>query len=110
MPKSSSISVLAAIHRAASGLIHPTSWKMNSANFAMTEFSEVRIAPVQSLQSNTLRPRGEGAGGGPPYRGPCALLSHWVTQANQRGLKLRGGAYGLRPFFYCKVLQVRSQG
>jgi hypothetical protein len=27
-------------------LIHPSSWKENSANFAFTEFSEVRIAPV----------------------------------------------------------------
>ena len=28
-------------------LIHPTAWKGNSANFALTEFSEVRIAPIQ---------------------------------------------------------------
>ena len=28
-------------------LIHPTAWKWNSANFALTEFSEVRIAHVQ---------------------------------------------------------------
>jgi hypothetical protein len=26
--------------------IHPSAWKRNSANFAFTEFSEVRIAPV----------------------------------------------------------------
>src|SRR5215213_6460662 len=26
--------------------IHPSAWKGNSANFALTEFSEVRIAPV----------------------------------------------------------------
>ena len=31
------------------GVIHRSAWKVNSANFAMTEFSEVRIAPVQPL-------------------------------------------------------------
>jgi hypothetical protein len=29
--------------------IHQSTWKWNSANFAPTEFSEVRIAPVQHL-------------------------------------------------------------
>jgi hypothetical protein len=36
--------------RAASALslapIHPSAWKWNSANFAMTDFSEVRVASV----------------------------------------------------------------
>src|SRR5688500_13374206 len=30
-------------------LIHWSAWKVNSGNFALTEFSEVRIAPVQHL-------------------------------------------------------------
>jgi hypothetical protein len=30
-------------------VIHPSAWKVNSANFACTEFYEVRIAPVQHL-------------------------------------------------------------
>jgi hypothetical protein len=29
------------------GPIHRSAWKWNSANFAVTEFSEVHIAPIQ---------------------------------------------------------------
>src|ERR671915_1430489 len=38
-----------------STLIHPSAWKEISANFAVTEFSEVRIAPVQHLLASPAR-------------------------------------------------------
>jgi hypothetical protein len=36
-------------------LIHPTSWKGDSANFALKEFSEVHLAAPQSIVDETQR-------------------------------------------------------
>jgi hypothetical protein len=35
--------------------IQPTSWKGDSANFALTEFSEVHLAAPQSIVDETQR-------------------------------------------------------
>jgi hypothetical protein len=35
--------------------IHPSAWKVNSANFACTEFEEVRVCPCVREHVNLLR-------------------------------------------------------
>ena len=67
--------------------IRPTSWKGNSANFAITEFSEIERGPEREIgkeDGEVLPGRAVGKGGGSSVRAPLGSVQSATVEAFSR--------------------------